>query len=462
MSSIPEHTAAERFLRLFATVEPREGATAFLLIGNIFLILTAYYLIKPVREGWLAVSVLADLSSIEIKAYSAFAQTLLFVLVLPLYAWLATRWPRRKLLNRVGMFFLGALLVFWLTRPGLIFEQIPYLGIAFYLFVGVFSVTLVAQFWSFASDLYGEEKGRRLFPLIALGASSGAVAGSWIGEQLLETADILAFDMILIATLPLAGAIALGNWTDRRGTLGDPGARTRERWQEPAAPNADGPFQLIGRHRYLAATAALTLIFSWVVASGDNILFAFVQESLRGEFAYISSDADAYRRMLNAATTAFYGNLFFWVNLLGLLIQAFLVSRLLRYAGFATLLLATPLVSLVAYSSMLVTPLLALVKVVKIAENASSYSINNTARHMLWLPTTKAMLYQAKPTVDTLFVRIGDGLAALTVLIGTRVLNVGVSGFVLWNLMLVVAWIAIGIYLNRQYRIWQKRAEAQS
>jgi hypothetical protein len=66
-----------------------------------------------------------------------------------------------------------------------------------------------------------------------------------------------------------------------------------------------------------------------------------------------------------------------------------------------------------------------LIQVLKVAENSSTLSIHNTARQMLWLPTTKEMLYQAKPTVDTLFVRLGDGLAAVTILVGTRVFDLG-------------------------------------
>ncbi len=438
---------------MFADVAPREATTACILIGNIFLILAAYYLIKPVREGWLAVSVLKGFTSLEVKAYSAFGQSLLLFLIMPIYASLASRWTRRQLIVRVGAFF-GVLLVgFWITQPELIFTQIPYAGLVFYLFVGVFSVTLVAQFWSFASDLYGPEKGKRLFPLVAIGASAGAVVGSWFGEKLLAAQWLDAFDLILCALLPLTAAIGLATWSDKRGTVGEPGERTTERWQEPAAPSGDGPYGLIARYRFLTATAAMTLIFSWVVASGDNILFGFVQQMLQEEFASETNE-QTLKQLINTATTAFYGNLYFWINLIGLLLQAFVVSRILKYAGFGWLILTTPLVSLAAYASMLFAPLLGLIKVMKIVENSSNCSVNNTARHILWLPTSKEMLYQAKPTIDTLFVRLGDGMAALTVLIGTRVISLNILNFVLINLVLVIAWLGIALYLRKEHQRW--------
>lgn len=460
MSQALPPTRVERTLRLFANVESREGATVLLLVASIFSVLAAYYFIKPVREGWLAVSVLQGFSKLEVKAYSAFAQSLLLVAVLPVYAWLATRWTRRQLITRVGAFFGTMLAVFWLLQPGLIVERLPYVGIAFYLFVGILSVTLVAQFWSFASDLYGPERGKRLFPLVAVGASAGAVAGSWLGEQLLRIPASRSFDLILLAIVPLAIALWLAIRADHRGSRGEPSERTEERWQEPAAPEGPGAFNLIARYRYLTATAALTLIFSWVVASGDNILFGFVQATLEESLEGVALTPEAYEQSINQATTAFYGNLFFWINLVGLLLQAFLVSRILRYMGFGALMLATPVVSLAAYGTMLAAPVLGLIKVMKIAENSSNYSINNTARHTLWLPTTKQMLYQAKPTIDTLFVRLGDGLAALTVLLGTRVWTLEIGDFVAVNLILVLLWLAVAAYLVREHRRWSLIAEA--
>ncbi len=452
--SAEHYSSFERVLRIFADVQPREGVTCAILIGNIFLILTAYYLIKPVREGWLAISDIQGLSKLEIKAYSAFAQSLLLVGIMPFYALLAATLSRRKLISAVGGTFAFILVLFWLTQPGLPFEMMPYAGVVFYLFVGIFSVTLVAQFWAFCSDLYGAERGKRLFPIVAVGAASGAVVGSWLGEQLVSLEAVNAFDLTLFAIAPLVAAIALANWSDHRGTYGSPSEWTTNRWNEPAAPTNEGAYQLIFRHRYLTATAFMILIFSWVVASGDNILFGVVQESLSNSLADLNTTPEGFGKALQEATTVFYGDLYFWINLFTLVIQAFFVSRILRFGGMRMLLLATPFVSLAAYATMAIAPILGLIKIVKVAENSSNYSVNNTARHMLWLPTTKEMLYQAKPTVDTVFVRLGDGLAALTILIGTRVIHLDNKGFIVVNIFLVLAWIGLSMYLYHEHKRW--------
>jgi AAA family ATP:ADP antiporter len=458
VATVIKPSPLERFLRLFANVQPREGVTSVIMVLNIFLILMAYYFIKPVREGWLSVSVFQGLSQLEVKAYSAFGQSLLLLAILPIYARLASMWTRRQLLMRVGGAFGVALVAFWLLQPGLIWANLPWVGLLFYMYVGVFSVTLVAQFWSFATDLYGAERGRRLFPLVAVGASAGGALGAWSGEQLLASGGVQAFDLILIALLPLAVALLLAAWSDRRGTYGSPSEWTTTRWHQPAAPKHVGAYQLILQHRYLTGTALLVMLSQLIVTSGDNILFGLVQESVQTSLDAAGIEGADRSRAVNAATTAFYGDLYFWINILSLLMQAFFVSRLLRYGGFMALMLATPVISFVAYVSMAVAPVLAIIKTMKVVENSSVYSVNNTARHMLWLPVTKEMLYQAKTAVDTLFFRLGDGLAALTVLIGTRVIRLDMKGFLLINLGLVVLWIALSVYLVHENRRWRRQA----
>src|SRR5262249_39770928 len=145
----------------------------------------------------------------------------------------------------------------------------------------------------------------------------------------------------------------------------------------------------------------------------------------------------------NSVSTLFYSNYYAWVNAGALFLQAFVASRLLKYRGIAGVLLLLPLVSLVSYSAMWLVPVLSVVvvKVTKIAENAADYSINNTARHVLWLPVPPGMTYQGKPTIDSFVTRMGDGMAALTVLIGGHVLALATDTFFVFNVALVLAWL---------------------
>lgn len=433
---------SQRLLGLVTEVRPGEAAPALLLFSSIFLVLCAYYFIKPVREGWLAVSVIAGLSKMEIKAYTSFAQTLVLLAVVPYYARLTTRWVRRDLISRVGLFFTSNALIFWLLHPGFLFEKVPYIGVIFYIWIGIFGVTLVAQFWSFAADVYSEERGRRLFPLVALGASSGAMFGAWLSELLVKDLAVEAFNMLPLACIPLLGALALARWVDRHGvTATHAGADASGR---VAAPDTTGVYPLIMHTPYLRFTALMIFAMFWVMTNGENILFALIQRALEAEGA----DEAATKTL----TTSFYSNLYFWVNLVGLLLQAFVVSRLQRWGGFTTLLLTPPVVSMVGYGAMSMESALSVVWSAKIAENATNYSINNTARQVLWLPASKEMIYKAKSAIDTLCVRFGDGLAALTVLVGTRVFAVEVEAFMLFNMLLIAFWFFMALLVVKEHR----------
>src|SRR5881396_3450381 len=146
-------TVLERFLSIFATVHPEEAFTAFLMMMNVFILLTAYYIIKPVREAL----ILGGAGAV-IKSYAGAGQAMLFVLIVPLYSAFASRVNRIRLINGVTAFFISNLAIFYLLGR-LEFN----LGVVFFLWVGLFNLMVVAQFWAFANDIYTEEQGKRLF-----------------------------------------------------------------------------------------------------------------------------------------------------------------------------------------------------------------------------------------------------------------------------------------------------------
>jgi AAA family ATP:ADP antiporter len=190
-----------------------------------------------------------------------------------------------------------------------------------------------------------------------------------------------------------------------------------------------------------------------VNTNGENLLFRVIQETLAGQAAAQGlTDSSNVLAFTRAGTTAFYGDFYFWVNIVALLLQAFVASRLLKYGGFATIALMLPVIALLSYTAMALLPILFVVKMMKIAENATDYSINNTARHVLWLPVSSEMKFRGKPAIDTLYVRLGDGLAAITVFTGVQVLAISTQSFFIFNVSLVICWLAFSVMMIREYR----------
>jgi AAA family ATP:ADP antiporter len=202
----------------------------------------------------------------------------------------------------------------------------------------------------------------------------------------------------------------------------------------------------------LLAAALVTLLTNWVNTNGENLLFRVVQDTLAAQAVDqgVTEPQDILEFTRNG-TTAFYGNFFFWVNIIALLLQSLVASRLLKHGGFAAILLILPVIALASYTIMALLPVLAIVKMMKIAENATDYSINNTSRHVLWLPVDSLMKFRGKPAIDTLYVRLGDGLAALTILVGVQILSLTTRQFFIFNVSLVVLWLIFGIMLVREH-----------
>ena len=427
--------ALDGVLGLFTEVRPGEGSTGLWMLTSVFLILAAYYFVKPARDGLLAVSPVAGLSETELKAYSSFAQSIVLLGALPVYDQIARALTRRTLVTTTTLFFAANLVVFWALQPGLLIANPHFTGIIFYLWVGIFNVFIVAQFWSFAADLYSDEAGKRLFPLIAIGATAGAAAGSWISKQLVPLVG--TYGLLLVAAVLLTASLGTIRRAESTAELDD------ER------SNAGG-LRLVFSQKFLLATALLVLVANWVNTNGENFLFGSVEKALHAKAAAAAViDPDAFIR---DRTTQFYGDLFFWVNVWALFLQAVVASRVLRYAGFAALLLTLPGVALVSYAAMAIHPHLSVIRVMKIAENSTDYSLQNTAKQVLWLPTSADVKYRAKAAIDTLFVRAGDGLAAATAFVGLKLLSLPVRGMFAVNVGLVAVWLVLATIVAREHR----------
>jgi AAA family ATP:ADP antiporter len=451
----------ERFLRLFTDV------TALLMFANVFLILCAYYFIKPLREGWIMVSEISGLEQMEVKAYTYFGQILLLVLAIAWYSRLVNRWPRAKLITWATLFCMSNMVLFWFLQPDFFFGHLPVSGIVFYLWVGMFGVFVVAQFWAFAADVYSDEVGRRLIPMVAIGATAGAAFGSQITEflveggfaDLLETFGLEALaalarrilvteSLLLLALVPLGASIVLTRIVDRR--QGSPGPPEKS---DEVPASAFGGLPIVLSSRFLLAVTIITLVLNWVNTNGEFLLTRVLEAALESQAAAEGvTEAEAVREFMYAGTAAFYGNFFKLVNVVALLLQAFVASRLLRYGGFGAILMLLPVVALTSYATMALVPILVMVKLMKVAENATDYSINNTARHVLWLPLSSDLKFKGKPTIDSLFVRLGDGMATLTVMVGVRALGLATAAFFAFNVALVLVWLFFALVVVRGHR----------
>jgi len=148
----------------------------------------------------------------------------------------------------------------------------------------------------------------------------------------------------------------------------------------------------------------------------------------------------------------FYSQFFMVVNVASLLLQLFVVSRIVKYLGVRLAIMILPVIAVGGYALLAFFPLLAVVRWAKTAENATDYSLHNTVRNILFLPLTREQKYKAKQVTDAFFWRAGDVLSAAAVFVGTSWLSMRASQFALLNLALVVAWLVIAWRVGAEYR----------
>jgi AAA family ATP:ADP antiporter len=442
-SAVRPKPRLEKFLNTFADVHAGEGQTALLLALNVFLILMAYYVLKPVREA-----LILGEGSAELKSYMSAGQVVLLAFIVPLYGRMVAAFPRMRLINVVTAFFVGCLVLFYVLAQ----FKVP-LGIVFFLWIGVFNLMIVAQFWSFANDIYSKEEGERLFAIVGFGASLGAVVGARIADRLIEPLGVEL--LMLLGAVLLVAQVLVSNTVDRR-------EEERQRLRRADAPRAApvkksagaSAFGLVFRTRYLLLMALMLMLLNWVNTTGEYILGSLIKHTADNMVATGQANGLTEGQLIGD----FYAKYFAMVNVLGLLLQLFVVSRIVKYWGIPWAVMVLPFISLVAYNVLAFYPVLYAVLAAKVAENSTDYSLNNTVRNMLFLPCSYDEKFSAKQAIDSFFVRMGDVLSALLVFVGTTILALQPRAFAAVNAALVVIWLLLAWQVGRLYA---QRAAAQ-
>ena len=469
----------DRALRLFADVKAGEGANVLILAVNVFLLLTAYYILKPLRDG-----LIIGEKGPEFAAYMSAAMAFLLVPVIALYGKMADRYPRRRLINSVTLFFAACTVAFFLAgRAGI------EIGVAFFIWIGIFNVMILALFWGFANDLYTNEEGERLFPIVQVGGALGAIVGARAVAEMVEPLG-LYLPMLLAGGL-LVFSLLLTNWVDRRERIRteatvDPGLSTatspaatgefrmdtgefknlrealREALEreargdaeaeppvaEPPIESGKGAFALVFKTRYLLYIAVLVLLLNWVNTNGENLLNFLIASAAEDAVA-----ADPTGSLtVSQWATAFRGSFYYWVNVVALVTQLFFVSRIIKYFGVHVAIMILPIIALGSYALIALYPVIKYVRWAKTAENSTDYSLQNTVQQALFLPTTREQKYKAKQVTDAFSKRVGDTLAGLTVFVVANFLGTSIRAFALLNIVLVLIWLVVAFRIGREYK----------
>ena len=416
-----------RILGRAVLVEP--GETKPLLLSGLyfFLLLLSYYLLRPMREAF---GVARGADSLP---WLMTGTLLAMLLVNPAFAALVSRLPRRRFIPAAYRFFEVNAVLFALALilfPG----AGTWLGYAFYIWLSVFNLFVVSVFWAFMADGFSEGQGQRLFGMIAIGGTLGAIVGAWLASTLV--AGLLAWigrprfgppALILLSAVVLEAAVKCVHVLADSFGMG----------HEAGGPKEPGPGPLEGLRR-LAVSPYLRFISAYL------LLFTIASTLLYLEQGRIV--AGAFKTQ--AARTAAFARLDLWTNVLSLGVQLFFTGRLIRSAGIPAVLLVLPALTLGGFAALAAWPVFATLAVVQVARRGVHYAVDRPAREILYIPLDADDKYKAKPFIDTFIYRGGDLLGvwmptALAVLgMAAAPVALGVSAL----------WLGTGAWLGRLVR----------
>ncbi len=434
-----------KIFRIFTVIKAAELNTALLLTLNGFLLMAAYYLVKPVREGLILAG-----TGPEFRAYLSAVTVVLLIFVVKIFSRIASRFPRHRLIAWVTGFFISNLFFFyvWYLSSG---GKIAVLGTVFFIWIGIFNVMVIAQFWAFANDLYTQEAGQRIFVLVAFGVTFGAFAGSKAADWLIESIGpsnlMLVCGAVLVIPIILTWIIH-NREKNQQGIKESVSEEPQEQIGKDVPLKKGGGFRLVFRNRYLLYIAFFVLLLNFINTNGEYILSRVIEQ--RAAEAIQTGTAEGMTK--EAFIGNFYAGFYSYVNFFAWFIQLFLVSRIFKWVGVRGALFFLPLISLGGYIAISTGAALIIVKWAKILENSTDYSLMNTTRHSLFLVTSREEKYKAKAAIDTFFHRTGDVMSALLVFLGATFFMWKSESFAGFNIILITVWIALSVLIWKKHK----------
>lgn len=437
------------------SVNIREGEGPALFLSGLyyFVLLCAYYIIRPIRDDMGAAGGVENLAWL-------FTGTLVGMMLLhPVYTAIVSRMPRRRFIAVVYRFFMAQLLMFYVLFQTLDGLSEVWAGWVFFVWTSVFNLFVISVFWSLVNDVFRPSQSKRLFGVIAVGGTAGALTGSAITSFL--AAGLGAITLLLVS----AALLEVAAWVSRylsdneqklaMAAIADEAEKKDTDIRNLAVPEeafvreqvAIKQTEIIGggvfdgvkhvmRSPYLLGIAALMLFFTVVSTYLYFMQIAIVSEAF-------GDDRDA--------RTQLFANRDLAVNAITLIVQMFLTGRILRWLGIGISLALLPVISFIGFGLLAVAPVLLAVIGFDVLRRAGNFAIQRPARESLYTVVPRTDKYKAKNFNDTFVYRVGDQLGAWSYT-AMMYFGLGLTGLALTMLPVSLIWVFLALWLGSQYK----------
>jgi AAA family ATP:ADP antiporter len=422
----------KRLLAGAVNARPHERAGALAAFATAFTMFSAYAILRPIRE---TMGITSGLQTLPALFWGTFAGMLL---VQPVFGWLTSRFRRSDFLPWVYLFFVLNILGFhaWFNAQA----DHTWIARAYFVWVSIFVLFVVAVFWSLMADVFSREQAGRLFGFVAAGISSGGLFGPFLGARLAE--PIGTINLLLVSAALLASSLGCQllvlRWHRRHGENTAPGVDRDER----LGGSALAAFRQVASSPYLALVALFVFLLTWVST------FLYLEQQAMVAQAFTDRDAQ----------TAFFSRLDFWVQAGSLAMQLFVFGRLYRWFGFRALIVSVPVLMALGFAALALFPTFAVLVAVMVVRRIGEYSITRPSRDTLYTSVTREERYKAKSLIDTFVYRGGDATSASAHALVKATFGLGLSGVAWCGAALAVLWAAVAWVLGTRHVALNRRS----
>ncbi len=392
-----------------------------------FCLLCAYYILRPLREE------MAIAGGVENLQWVFTGTFIVMLAAVPLFGMAASRLPRSKLLPIVYLFFIANIMIFFALFQ---YDAVKvYTARAFFIWTSVFNLFVVSVFWSFMTDIFSNNQGKRLFGFIAAGGSMGAITGPLITAQLAEPlgpTNLLPISALLLAIAMLC-IRALSRWSVHHGERRE----TTRISHKPIGGSIWAGIKQVLESPFLMGIC----LFIWLYTTLATFLY-FSQAHIIAE----TFDDPAQRTTL-----------FAWIDLavnsLTVITQLALTGRLMKWLGLPMILALVPVLTAAGFMGLGLAPVLPMLLSVQVMRRAGNFALTRPAREILFTVVNREARYKAKNFIDTVVYRGGDVISGW-VFVGLKSLGLGLSSIALLAVPLALLWAFVGWSLgNKQERL---------
>lgn len=413
-----------RLLVRVVDVRPRELPALLWAWGYIFTVLSAYYVMRPIRDQMGVAGGVKNLQWL-------FMGTLVVMLLLNVpFGALVKALPRSRFIPITYRFFAVSILLFAAAFHFADATALVWLGRGFFVWISVFNLFVVSVFWALIVDTFDSEDGKRLFGFIAAGATIGAITGSAVTATLARHVPMEV--LLLAAALLLEVAVLCVRHLSRISAA----LNARPDEHDPEKPIGGGVLAGI-THAFSSGYLANIVVFM--------LLFAVTSTFIYFQQAHIVSVTFKDR----AAQTAFFASIDLAVNVATLVVQLFLTARIVRTVGVGVALALLPLVTIAGFGMLALLPTAAALMMLQVVRRSSDYAIARPTREVLYTVVQREDRYKAKSFIDTVVYRTGDQVGAWAY-VGLTALGLGIPEVAIAGALLAAAWLANSLWLGRR------------